>query len=50
MMCLNLCCYNNDLYVKLKGLQVVQKEVWSQLATVNELGTPRTSYQFQPEI
>ena len=22
-----ICCYNNDLYAKLKGLQVVQKEV-----------------------
>jgi hypothetical protein len=43
-------CYNNDLYAKLKGLQVVQKEVWSQLATVNEPGTPKTSHQFQPEI
>ena len=35
---------------KLKGLQVVQKEVWSQLATANEPGTPRTSHQFQSEI
>lgn len=43
-----LCC-NNDLYAnaKLKGLQVVQKEVWSQLATANEPGTPKTSHQFQ---
>jgi hypothetical protein len=43
-------CYNNDLYAKLKGLQVVQKEVWSKLATANEPGTPKTSHQFQSEI
>jgi hypothetical protein len=41
---------NNNLYAKLKGLQVVQKKVWSQLATVNEPGTPKTSHQFQSEI
>ena len=35
------CCCNNNLYPKLKGLQVVQKEGWSQLATANELGTPK---------
>jgi hypothetical protein len=23
------CCCNNNLYAKLKGLQVVQKNVWS---------------------
>jgi hypothetical protein len=44
------CCCNNNLYAKLKGLQVVQKEVWSQLATANEPGTPKTSHQFQTEI
>ena len=44
------CCCNNNLYAKLKGLQVVQKKVWSQLATANEPGTPKTSHQFQPEI
>lgn len=35
------CCCNNNLYAKLKGLQVVQKEGWSQLATANEPGTQR---------
>jgi hypothetical protein len=35
-----ICCFNNDLYDKLKGLQVVHKEFWSQLATANELGYP----------
>jgi hypothetical protein len=39
-------CCNNDLYAKLKGLQVMQK-VWSQLATTNEPGTPKTAHQFQ---
>jgi hypothetical protein len=34
----------------LKSLQVMQKEVQSQLATVNKLGAPKTSHQFQPEI
>jgi hypothetical protein len=42
-----ICCCNNDLCAKLKGLQVVQKEVCSQLATANEPGTPRTSHHFQ---
>ena len=41
------CCCNNDLYARLKGLQVVQKEVWSQLAPAYELGTQKTSHQFQ---
>jgi hypothetical protein len=41
------CCYNNDLYAKLKGLHVVKKKVWSQLATANEPGTSKTSHQFQ---
>ena len=40
MMCLNLCCYNNDLYVKLKGLQVVQKEAL-EIRTMY-LSAPRT--------
>ena len=35
------CCCNNNLYAKLKGLQVVQKEGWSQLATANEPGTTK---------
>jgi hypothetical protein len=33
-------CYNNDLYAKLKGLQVVQKEVWSLVAIAMEPGNP----------
>ena len=40
-------CSNNDLYARLKGLRVVQKEVWSQLAPAYELGTQKTSHQFQ---
>ena len=35
------CCCNNNLYAKLKGLQVVQKEGWSQLATANKPGTTK---------
>lgn len=41
------CHSNNDLHARLKGLQVIQKEVWSQLAAAYAAGTPKTSYQFQ---
>ena len=41
------CHSNNDLYSRLKGLQVVQKEVWSQLAAASKPGTPKTSHWFQ---
>jgi hypothetical protein len=41
------CCCNNGLYARLQGLQVVQKEVWSQLAAAFKLGTPKTFHQFQ---
>ena len=41
------CHSNNDLYARLKGLQVVQKEVWSHLAAAYEPGTPKTSHWFQ---
>lgn len=41
------CHSNNDLYARLMGLQVVQKEVWSQLTASYEPGSPKTSHQFQ---
>jgi hypothetical protein len=31
----------------LKGLHVVQKKVWSQLAAASEPSTPKTSHQLQ---
>lgn len=34
------CHSNNDLYAKLKGLQVVQREVWTQLAAAYKPRTP----------
>lgn len=38
-------CYtNNDLYARLKGLQVVQKEVWAQLAEASQPGNPQTTH------
>lgn len=41
-------CYsNNDLYARLKGLQVVQKEVWVQLAEAYQPGDPQTTHPFQ---
>lgn len=41
------CHSNNELYARLKGLQLVQKEVWSQLAATYEPGTPEMSHSFQ---
>lgn len=41
------CHGNSDLYARLRGLQAVQKEVWTQLAHAYEPGTPETSHRFQ---
>lgn len=41
------CHSNNDLYARQKDLQVIQKEVWSQLVVAYAPGTPETSHQFQ---
>lgn len=42
---IELTCYsNNDLYARLKGLQVVQKEVWAQLAEASQPGNPQTTH------
>lgn len=43
-------CHSNDLYARLKGLQVVRKEVWSQLAAAYEPGTPEASHGSRLEI
>ena len=42
-----LTCCNNHLYARLNGLQVVQIEVWSQLAAAYKSGNPKISLQFQ---
>nr|AAQ96262.1 LRRGT00049 [Rattus norvegicus] len=41
------CHSNNDLYARLKDLQVIQKEICSELAAAYALGTPEISHQFQ---
>ncbi|EDL76134.1 rCG62915 [Rattus norvegicus] len=41
------CHSNNDLYARLKDLQVIQKEICSELAAAYALGTPETSHRFQ---
>jgi hypothetical protein len=38
---------NNDLYARLKGLQVVLKKVWFQLAAAHEPHMPEASHPFQ---
>ena len=41
------CQNNTDLYARLLGLQLVQKEVWSQLAEAYRPGTPAEAHPFQ---
>ena len=41
------CHSNNDLYARLKDLQVIQKEICSQLTAAYAPETPETSHQFQ---
>nr|XP_059859231.1 uncharacterized protein LOC132419261 [Delphinus delphis] len=41
------CQNNTDLYARLLGLQLVQKEIWSQLAEAYQPGTPGETHPFQ---
>lgn len=35
------------IWLRLKDLQVIQKEIWSQLAAAYAPGTPETPHEFQ---
>ena len=41
-------CHNdNDLYVRLKALQTIQRELWAPLAVAYVPSTPEAAHTFQ---